>query len=81
MRNWLLHPDPSTNHNLALEQHLDGTAAWLTQGSTFKDWKAMGTLLWIHGKRAYFSDLLALASLDDHPLCAFSAGSGKSILW
>lgn len=27
------------------------------RGSTFNQWKMMGTLLWIHGKRAYFAEI------------------------
>jgi len=47
-------PDPSTNHNIARKAHHSGTAAWFTQGETFKTWKEAGSLLWIHGKRERF---------------------------
>ncbi|KAH9010699.1 hypothetical protein EDB85DRAFT_1901765 [Lactarius pseudohatsudake] len=43
--------DPSINYNAACEAHHEGTAAWCTQSNTFADWKASGSLLWIHGKR------------------------------
>ncbi|KAH9025285.1 hypothetical protein EDB85DRAFT_2149877 [Lactarius pseudohatsudake] len=42
--------DPSINYNAACEAHHEGTAAWCTQSNTFADWKASGSLLWIHGK-------------------------------
>src|SRR6266850_6306063 len=57
IRNWLQQPDPSTNYNVAIRQRHDGTAAWFTKGSTFKEWKTTGSLLWVHGKRTHFSDL------------------------
>jgi hypothetical protein len=49
---WLSPPDPSTNHNIACGTHFKRTAAWFFQGSTFREWKSNGSLLWIHGKRA-----------------------------
>jgi len=50
IRSWLSPPDPSKNHNIARRAQHDGTAEWFTQGSTFEEWKATGSLLWIHGK-------------------------------
>ena len=81
VRSWLHYPDPSTNHNTALRQHHNGTAAWFTQRGTFKKWRETGSLLWIHGKHMYFSDLSSLPLLDGRPLRDLSAGSGKSVLW
>src|SRR5712671_6955039 len=49
---WLSPPDPSTNPNIARGIHHKGTANWFFEGSTFREWKEMGSLLWIHGKRA-----------------------------
>jgi hypothetical protein len=48
---------------MALGQRFDGTASWLTQSTTFREWKAMGSLLWIYGKRMHVSDLFALHDL------------------
>ncbi len=31
--------------------HYEGTAAWFFEGTIFKDWISIGSLLWIHGKR------------------------------
>src|SRR5260221_2571069 len=53
IRNWLSPPDPSTNHNIACAIHHKGSATWFFQGSMFNDWKSAGSLLSIHGKRAY----------------------------
>jgi len=55
LRNWLSPPDPSTNHNIACGAHLEGTATWFLQGSTFQKWKSSSSLLWIHGKRTLLS--------------------------
>jgi|SRR6267142_230490 len=81
IRNWLQQPDPSTNYNVAIRQRHDGTAAWFTKGSTFKEWKTTGSLLWVHGKRTHFSDLHFPAPPDDRLSHGFSAGSGKSVMW
>ena len=59
LRKWLSPPDPSTNHNLACSNHLEGTSAWFLRSSAFKEWKSEGPLLWIHGKREFISCLLS----------------------
>ena len=78
LRSWLSPADPSTNHIIARKAQHDGTAVWLFQGRIIAEWKSTGSLLWIHGKRAF--PLLSLAS---DPLCThiISAGSGKSVIW
>lgn len=48
---WLSPPNPSINHNIACKAHHKGTAQWFLGGSIFNEWKATGSLLWIHGKR------------------------------
>ena len=50
---WLSPPDPSTNHNIACDTYNKKTATWFFQGSIFREWKSTGSLLWIHGKRAF----------------------------
>ena len=50
---WLSPTDPSTNHNIACSTHHKKTATWFFQGSIFREWKSTGSLLWIHGKRAF----------------------------
>jgi hypothetical protein len=48
---WLSPPDPSTNHNIACGTHHKKTATWFFEGRIYQEWKAAGSLLWIHGKR------------------------------
>jgi hypothetical protein len=48
---WLSPPDPSTNHNIACGTHYKKTATWFFEGRIYQEWKAAGSLLWIHGKR------------------------------
>jgi hypothetical protein len=48
---WLSPPDPSTNHNTACGTHHKKTATWFFEGRIYQEWKATGSLLWIHGKR------------------------------
>jgi hypothetical protein len=61
-KNWLSPPDPSKNYNIGYKAHQDGTAKWFLQGYVFDEWNAKGSLLWIHGKRA-FSKLVLTATL------------------
>ena len=51
---WLSPPDPSTNQNFVLKARHEGTARWFFESSVLAEWKAKGSLLWIHGKRASF---------------------------
>ncbi|KAI9443994.1 hypothetical protein H4582DRAFT_1807258, partial [Lactarius indigo] len=47
---WQSPPDPSTNHNFASDRQHEGTAEWFIKDDKFGEWKAVGSLLWIHGK-------------------------------
>ena len=53
LKTWLSPADPSTNHNIAQKVQQEGTAVWLFEGSIVIEWKFSGSLLWIHGKRAF----------------------------
>ena len=61
---WLSPPDPSINYNTARDAHYEGTAVWFAQSNTFKDWKASGSLLWIHGKRVFPPPLFFIVPTD-----------------
>jgi hypothetical protein len=59
LRAWLSPVDPSTNHNIARKAQHKGTAVWFFRGDFFLEWKSNnGSLLWIHGKRAFLSTYL-----------------------
>ena len=66
LRSCLTPADPSTNHNIARKVHHNGTAAWLFQGRIIIEWLATGSLLWIHGKRAFLSSSFWRATLTDY---------------
>jgi hypothetical protein len=51
VQTWLSPPNPSTNQNLVRKAQHEGTAAWFFESSALTEWKAKGSLLWIHGKR------------------------------
>ena len=53
LRRWIHSPDRSSNFYTASEAHHEGTAVWCIEGKAFADWKASGSLFWIHGKRKY----------------------------
>ena len=63
LRSWLSPADPSTNHNIARKAQHNGTAAWLSQGQIIVKWKSTGSLLWVHGKRAFLSSPFRRATL------------------
>ncbi|KAH9985049.1 ankyrin repeat-containing domain protein, partial [Russula compacta] len=65
LRTWLSPPDPSINHNTACETQHDGTARWFIQGSTFRDWKKNGSLLWIRGNPGAGKSILCSAIIED----------------
>jgi hypothetical protein len=54
VQHWLSPPDPSTNQNFVSKARHKGTAAWFFESSALTEWKAKGSLLWIHGKRTSF---------------------------
>ena len=54
---WLSPPDPSINHNIASKAHHNGTSQWFFHGRMFKEWKATGSFLWVHGKRGFLQIL------------------------
>ena len=81
-RAWLFPADPSTNHNIARKAHNEGTMVWFCEGRVLVEWKATGSLLWIHGKRAFLSAFLGRAPSDSEfvsgiwekrPLVCFSS--------
>ncbi|KAH9012828.1 hypothetical protein EDB83DRAFT_2189553, partial [Lactarius deliciosus] len=65
LRRWVAPPDPSVNYNTASGAHHEGTAAWCTEGITLADWKASGSLLWIHGKPGSGKSILSSAIVRD----------------
>ena len=77
-RTWLSPPNPSINHKILCDAHHEGTTEWFSGGKIFNDWKSIGSCLWIHGKRAFFS---AFCTQPASPISKPIAGSGKSVLW
>ena len=54
LQHWLSPPDSSTNQNFVSKARYKGTGAWFFESSALAEWKAKGSLLWIHGKRKSF---------------------------
>ncbi|KAH9009928.1 hypothetical protein EDB83DRAFT_2185807, partial [Lactarius deliciosus] len=65
LRKWVSPPDPSVNYNTASGAHHEGTATWCTKGNTVTDWKASGSLLWIHGKPGSGKSILSSVIVRD----------------
>jgi hypothetical protein len=54
VQHWISPPDPSTNQNFVQKARHSGTAEWFFESRALTEWKARGSLLWIHGKRMSF---------------------------
>ena len=63
VQHWLSPPDPSKNHDFVWKAHHTGTSVWFFESNALAEWKASGSLLWIHGKRKV-SLLLACACIN-----------------
>ena len=63
VQHWLSPPDPSKNHDFVWKAHHTGTSAWFFESKALAEWKATGSLLWMHGKRRFFP-LLACAWIN-----------------
>ena len=76
---WLSPPDPSTNHNAALQARHEGTGDWFLEGQEFLKWTTTpGSFLWIHGIRMY---TLIVPNVATDVGAVYPAGNGKTILW
>jgi hypothetical protein len=53
VQQWLSPPDPSSNHDFVWKAHSSGTAEWFFESNVLSEWKEMGSLLWIYGKRMF----------------------------
>ena len=74
VQHWLSPPDPSKNHDFVWKAHHSGTSAWFFEGKALAEWKASGSLLWIHGKR---KSSLFLACAYINGFLAVQPGQGK----
>jgi hypothetical protein len=59
VQHWLSPPNPSTNQNFVRKARHKGTAEWFLESSALTEWKAEGSLLWVHGKRTAFKPPLS----------------------
>ncbi|KAI0265416.1 hypothetical protein BC834DRAFT_1033181, partial [Gloeopeniophorella convolvens] len=65
LREWLLPPDSSMNHNDTRRRHYEGTSTWLVKSSAFLEWKEQGSLLWISGKPGAGKTFLCSTVVED----------------
>ncbi|KAH9011717.1 ankyrin repeat-containing domain protein [Lactarius deliciosus] len=65
LRKWQSPSDPSMNHVIASYCQHEGTAEWFCKGNIFEEWKATGSLLWIHGKPGSGKSILCSAIIND----------------
>ncbi|KAH9046343.1 ankyrin repeat-containing domain protein [Lactarius deliciosus] len=65
LRKWQSPSDPSTNHIITSGRQHEGTTEWFCKGNIFEEWKATGSLLWIHGKPGSGKSVLCSAIIND----------------
>ncbi|KAN0126421.1 hypothetical protein V8E52_000061 [Russula decolorans] len=65
VQHWLSPPDPSSNQNFVSKARHKGSAAWFFESSALTEWKAKGSLLWIHGKPGSGKSTLLSAIIQD----------------
>ncbi|KAH9046347.1 hypothetical protein EDB83DRAFT_2317680 [Lactarius deliciosus] len=65
LRDWQSPPDPSTNHVIASDCQHERTTEWFCKGNIFEEWKATGSLLWIHGKPGSGKSILCSAVINN----------------
>ena len=53
LKAWLYPLDMSKNYNNGLRDLHTETTTWFLESRTFQEWQSNGSLLWIHGKRAF----------------------------
>jgi hypothetical protein len=66
IKSWLNPPDPSVNHNKALQQRQEGTGSWFLRGSVFHSFKA-GEIpfLWLYGIPGCGKSILSSSIVED----------------
>jgi hypothetical protein len=79
LKPWLSPPDPLINYTTGLRNQCEETANWFFRRHIFQEWHSTGSLLWIHGKRAFLETSAVICLSLTIP--AIIAGSGKTILW
>jgi hypothetical protein len=52
------------NYNTASEAYHEGTTTWFFESSIFKEWELIGSLLWVHGKRAFLLAFISQLLMD-----------------
>ncbi|TKA37928.1 hypothetical protein B0A54_10530 [Friedmanniomyces endolithicus] len=76
---WLSPPDPSMNHNKALQQRHAGTGLWFVKHETFSSFKdGKVPILWLHGIPGCGKTVLSSTIIED--LRASSATSATALL-
>ncbi|KAN0136449.1 hypothetical protein V8E53_005817, partial [Lactarius tabidus] len=65
LRKWQCPPDPSTNHHIVGDRQHEGTAEWFIDSDQCHEWKADGSLLWIHGKAGSGKSVLCSAIINN----------------
>ncbi|KAH9080600.1 hypothetical protein EDB83DRAFT_998212 [Lactarius deliciosus] len=65
LRKWISPPNPSINHNITCDTHLDGTTTWFAQGNVFNEWKKSGCLLWIRGNPGSGKSVLCATIIEE----------------
>ncbi|KAM0719563.1 hypothetical protein Q7P37_003693 [Cladosporium fusiforme] len=80
---WLVAPDPGTNHESARQRHEPQTGIWLLQDDRYQAWKSGSTrCLWAYGKAGCGKTILCSTAIEDIRLhCQNSRNIGQAIFY
>ncbi|RDW60559.1 hypothetical protein BP6252_11942 [Coleophoma cylindrospora] len=78
---WLKPPDPSSNFQVAIDLHQDGTGEWLVCSDQFLRWKITeNSILWLHGKPGCGKTVLSSTAIEEIQYCCETA-SNRSVAY
>jgi hypothetical protein len=80
---WLLPPDPRTNHESAHQRHEPGTGVWFLRSEQYQRWKA-GSIrhLWLCGKAGCGKTVLCSTAIDDvQTYCKKAGNAGQAFFY
>jgi len=78
LRIWPFLRDLAINHNTACAMQDGGTARWFIQGSTFREWRGNGSLLWIRDNRTTYPVTPAFIFINPPLIFQWTRGKASS---
>ncbi|RDW91705.1 hypothetical protein BP5796_02870 [Coleophoma crateriformis] len=78
---WLKPPDPSSNFQVAIDLHQDGTGEWLVCSDQFLRWKITeNSIVWLYGKPGCGKTVLSSTAIEEIQDC-FETASNRAVAY